>query len=487
MYENKEGDKMQINGVIMQYFHWYINHDMHLWKKLKKDAEHLKNIGITAIWMPPAYKGAGGQNDTGYGVYDLYDLGEFDQKGSIDTKYGSKDEYLSCIQSLHNQHLQVYGDIVLNHRIGADEFETVMAKEVNRLNTQQIISGDEQIKVATKFTFPNRHQKYSDFTWNWTHFDGIDYDENTHKNSIFLFDSKSWDDEVDNENGNYDYLMGADIDFSNTEAVGEIYHWAQWYISLTHIDGFRLDAVKHIHADFYKDFLHDMRQNFHQEFFSVGEYWHGDVKHLLHYLEEVNYSMSLFDVPLHYHLYQASQNDNYDMRTIFDDTLTKLKPMNSVTFVDNHDTEPSQSLGSFVADWFKPLAYALILLRQEGYPCIFYGDYYGIEYEHISPKNNTLDLLLYLRKTFCYGQQDDYFDHPHIIGWIRRGDPNHLPIAIVMSNQQGGIKQMYVGKEYAGCQFYDYLGHISNYVQIDQNGNGRFQTTDKNVSVYVKR
>lgn len=478
---------MQINGVIMQYFHWYINHDMHLWNKLKNDAEHLKNIGITAIWMPPAYKGAGGENDTGYGVYDLYDLGEFNQKGSIDTKYGSKDEYLNCIKNLHNHHLQVYGDLVLNHRIGADEFETVMAKEVNRLNTQQIISDDEQIKVATKFTFPNRHQKYSDFIWNWTHFDGIDYDENTHKNSIFLFDSKSWDDEVDNENGNYDYLMGADIDFSNSEAVGEIYHWAQWYIELTHIDGFRLDAVKHIHADFYKNFLYDMRQNFQQEFFSVGEYWHGDVKRLLYYLGEVNYSMSLFDVPLHYHFYHASQNDNYDMRTIFDNTLTKIKPMNSVTFVDNHDTEPSQSLRSFVADWFKPLAYTLILLRQEGYPCIFYGDYYGIEYEHISAKNKILDSLLYLRKKFCYGQQDDYFDHPHIIGWVRRGDHDHLPMVIVMSNQQGGIKQMHVGKEYAGCQFYDYLGHISGDIQIDQNGNGQFQTADKNVSVYIKR
>ena len=34
-----------------------------------------------------------------------------------------------------------------------------------------------------------------------------------------------------------------------------------------------------------------------------------------------------------------------------------------------------------VEPWFKPLAYALILLRREGYPCIFYADYYGAEYE----------------------------------------------------------------------------------------------------------
>ena len=51
----------------------------------------------------------------------------------------------------------------------------------------------------------------------------------------------------------------------------------------------------------------------------------------------------------------------------------------AVTFVDNHDSEPGQALESFIEDWFKPLAYALILLRKEGLPCVFYGDYYGIE------------------------------------------------------------------------------------------------------------
>ena len=44
-------------------------------------------LGVTALWLPPAYKGAGGDKDVGYGVYDLYDLGEFNQKGSVPTKY----------------------------------------------------------------------------------------------------------------------------------------------------------------------------------------------------------------------------------------------------------------------------------------------------------------------------------------------------------------------------------------------------------------
>lgn len=35
-----------------------------------------------------------------------------------------------------------------------------------------------------------------------------------------------------------------------------------------------------------------------------------------------------------------------------------------------HDTQVGQSLESCVASWFKPLAYALILLRVDGYPLV---------------------------------------------------------------------------------------------------------------------
>lgn len=67
---------------------------------------------------PPAYKGSAGINDVGYGVYDTYDLGEFDQKGTVRTKYGTRAEYLAAIRMLHLADLQVLPDIVLNHRMG---------------------------------------------------------------------------------------------------------------------------------------------------------------------------------------------------------------------------------------------------------------------------------------------------------------------------------------------------------------------------------
>lgn len=43
--------------------------------------------------------------------------------------------------------------------------------------------------------------------------------------------------------------------------------------------------------------------------------------------------------------------------------------------MDNHDTQPGQALQSFVDEWFKQSAYAIILLREEGYPCVFMVTY----------------------------------------------------------------------------------------------------------------
>ena len=84
------------NQTIMQYFEWYLSDNGLLWKKMATNAQELKNTGIDTLWLPPAYKGMK-RNDVGYGVYDLYDLGEFDQKGTIKTKYGSKEEYLNRV------------------------------------------------------------------------------------------------------------------------------------------------------------------------------------------------------------------------------------------------------------------------------------------------------------------------------------------------------------------------------------------------------
>ena len=478
------------NGIMMQYFEWYMKSEPALWTSVKKDAEKLAKAGVTSVWLPPAYKGALGKDDVGYTVYDLYDLGEFNQKGTVRTKYGTKKEYLDAISELQKNGINVYADIVFDHRIGADEMEKVSAQEFNDTNRYQMVGEGKIIGAWTKFTFPGRKNKYSDFKWNWTHFDGIDWDQDNLTKAIYKFSGKKWNNEVDLEKANYDYLMGADVDFDNREVFEELVNWATWYVDITGVDGFRLDAVKHIPASFYRDFLYTVREKTEKELFTVGEYWHGDVTKLEEYLGAIKSEASLFDVPLHYNLYHASKAGGaYDLRTILDGTLMKENPIKAVTFVDNHDTQPGQAMESFVEDWFKPMAYAIILLRQEGYPCVFYGDYRGIAHDKVKSKKQLLDKLMKIRKTKAYGPQHDYFDHPNCIGWTREGDEEHKDsgLAVVISDGEGGTKRMYIGRQFAGAHFSDVIGNAKYNIKIDDEGFGEFYVNRGAVAVWVRK
>ena len=477
----------QINGIMMQYFEWYLECHQNLWNQVATEAENLAKLGITALWLPPAYKGIGGKDEVGYGVYDVYDLGEFEQKGTIKTKYGSKDEYLNCIQVLKQNGIQSYADIVLNHKMGADMLQTIPATKVDWGNHNKDISEQEIVRVATKFTFPGRKHKYSDFEWNWTHFDGIDYNDSTKENAIFKFKDKSWNDAVDEEFGNFDYLMGADIDFRNPEVIEECFRWGKWYLEMTDVDGFRLDAVKHINAEFYCDWIKKLRKQTKEQLFTVGEYWSGDVSKLHRYITETEGEISLFDVPLHYHFNCASKEEGYNLSTLLEGTLMKENPSKAVTFVDNHDTQPGQSLESFVAPWFKPVAYSIILLREEGYPCVFYGDFYGIPHDGIK-RVPELKTLIQLRKDKAYGSQVDYFDSPQCIGWIRQGDEEHLKsgLAVVISNKEQTEKRMEIGKRFAGQKMIDALGNCKDMIEVDKEGFANFKVMPKSVSIWVE-
>lgn len=478
----------EINGVMMQYFEWYMNCNKNLWNTVRKKGDELSKLGITSIWLPPAYKGIGGEKEVGYGVYDLYDLGEFDQKGSISTKYGTKNEYIDAIVELQQNGIDVYGDIVLNHKMGADKLQTIKAVKCNWDDHTKEEGKEQTVEVWTKFTFPGRNHKYSDFEWNWTHFDGIDYDYRTNQVALYKLKNKTWQMDVDKEHGNYDYLMGADIDFSNQEVIDECMKWGKWYLDTTGVNGFRFDAVKHIKASFIRDFIREMRKYTNKNLFSVGEYWNSNVEELKEYIEKTEGELSLFDVPLHYNFYQASHSDgNYDMSKILEGTLLKENWGKAVTFVDNHDTQLGQALESWIPTWFKEIAYSIILFNRNGYPCIFYGDYYGIQHDNIPPMENLKTLML-LRKDKAYGEQVNYFDNPDIVGFTRLGDDNHYKsgMAVIISDKYDGSKRMYVGKNFAGDKFTDALGHREDEIIIDEDGFGNFVVNGGQVSVYIK-
>lgn len=488
----------QINGTMMQFFHWYTPADGTLWNEFKDKAAELANAGFTAMWFPPAFKGSAGGYDVGYGAYDLFDLGEFDQKGSVRTKYGTKEQFLAAIKAGKDAGIHIYADVVLNHKNGADEREYPQAVAYYADNrTQRVVNDNntEEIEAWTKFTFPGRGDKYSSMKWHWWHFDAVKYnnfrpDEQPKK--IYLFEGKSFDNMVSLDYGNYDFLLGCDIDMQNEQVRGELMYWGRWFLDTTGVDGFRLDAIKHIPTWLFVQWLDHVRDHAQNNLFAVGEYWVNDVQTLHGYISATYGKMSLFDVPLHYNFHSASKiGGSYDMRRILDGTLMQQQPALAVTFVENHDSQPLQALESVVEAWFKPLAYALILLRREGYPCVFYPDYYGANYNDqgydiwLPSHRWIIDKLLEARKNYAYGEQYDYFDHWDIIGWTRLGDDEHpKAMATLMSNGPGGSKWMEVGKPNA--IFRDLTEYISEPVYTNEYGWGEFRCNGGSVSVWIQ-
>ncbi len=485
------------NGVMLQFFHWYSAGDGAHWRNLAERAHDLAAAGFTSLWLPPAYKGAGGGFDTGYGAYDLFDLGEFDQKGSVRTKYGTKDEYLSAITAAQAAGMQVYADIVLSHKMGGDHEEEFKATPYDPENRTVPIGDLQVVKAWTHFDFPGRRGAHSTLEWHWWHFNAVDqnaYDQES--NAVYLFEGKTFQRDVDLEKGNFDYLMGCNLDIENPDVREELFHWGEWYLETTGVDGFRFDAVKHVGAWFFVQWLDHLRLHTDRELFAVGEYWSGNRAALQHFIETTGRRVMLFDAVLQFNFATASRSGaEYDLRTIFDDSLVQHDPFSAVTLVSNHDTQPLQALESPVEAWFKPLAYALILLREAGYPCVFLADYDGAEYTDIGRDGEQHDIVmpshawlidrfLEARRRYAYGEQYDYFEDPHVIGWTRQGtDAQPGGMAVLLSNAGDAALRMQTPTQHA--RFRDLTEHVADVVEVDADGWGEFRCNAGSVSVWV--
>lgn len=487
------------NGVLMQYFHWYLPADGTLWNQLAQNASDLSKAGITAVWLPPAYKGVGGGYDVGYGVYDLFDLGEFDQQGTVRTKYGTRDEYLNAIKVAQEQNIQVYSDIVFSHKMGADQSEEFNATPYD-VNNRNVALGDMRpVKSWTHFTFPGRNKKYSELEWHWWHFNATDNNElDENINAIYLFEGKQFDQDVDKEKGNFDYLMGCNVDINSPDVRNELFYWGEWLIDTTGVDGFRFDAVKHVHPQFFIEWLNHVQEHSSRDLFAMAEYWSTHIEALRHFIENTGGEIMLFDALLHHKFEEASKKGNeFNLQQIFDNTLIQEAPQLAVTVVGTHDTQPLQALESVVEDWFKPLAYALILLRRDGYPCIFSADYYGANYkdngkdgqEHeinMPSHKWIIDKFLEARQKYAFGDQYDYFDHPNCIGWTRTGDENNQGgMAVLLSNGEDGLKSMQTASPNA--TYIDITEHINDPVITNDECWGEFRCPAGSVSVWIPK
>ena len=88
-----------------------------------RQAHAIRQAGFTAVWLPPVWKGASGIQSVGYDPFDDYDLGSKDQRGTIPTRYGTREQLARCLAMPRANDLDVYVDLVEHHRGGGTGHE----------------------------------------------------------------------------------------------------------------------------------------------------------------------------------------------------------------------------------------------------------------------------------------------------------------------------------------------------------------------------
>ncbi|NTW48608.1 MAG: alpha-amylase [Chlorobiales bacterium] len=328
-------------GVIMQAFHWDCpradNQEYLWWNFVQEKVPTLAQVGFTSLWLPPAHKAANISGPSmGYDPYDYYDLGEFDQKGSVKTWFGSKQDLLDLITIAHTCGMTVLADMVLNHNSGAD------AKE------QNLIDG------TTRWTFFD--PRSGSFQRDWRCFNPSPFE--------------TWDGGV--------FGDMPDLCHRNPYVYGEILKLARWLIEEIGFDGFRYDFVKGYGAwvvTAIQEYRYE-REGKPVKPYGVGENWSSD-RTIENWLNETNAwsdnPVGAFDFPLRDVLKNLCDSNGYSLRNLADaETVVSTDPFRAVTFVENHDLRDNGN--PIIND--KLLAYGYILTH-EGHPCVFWKDYYN--------------------------------------------------------------------------------------------------------------
>lgn len=397
------------NRAMMQAFYWDVEPRGGWWDKISEKVADWKANGIDRIWLPPACKGASGGYSMGYDPSDYFDLGEYEQHGTTETRFGSKDELVSLITKAHQVGLEVVADIVIGHNDGG-------GKEWNPYRNKETYTlFDKNHGCASgKFT-----RNYNDFHPNLDedHDEGADFypeQDLCHKKSYVQ-----------------DWLWHKD------ESV------AKYYKNTIGFDGWRFDYVKSFGAWVVKDWLAAVGG------FAVGELWDGNADVLKSWTD--NSGASAFDFACFYTLEQALDGNN--LKGLKNPRMLRtLNPNKAVTFAANHDTEKDSNQGNRIDTENKLLAYAYILTHS-GYPTIFYSDYEKSEWKA------KLQQLLLIHRSLAAGEERFYYASPTEFIDFRLGDTKSPGMILYLNNAKKSSTQT-VDTPWKDRVIIDYTNHV---------------------------
>lgn len=421
---------MRSEGVMMQGFYWDVEPRHGWWNVLNARLEDWKKMGVDRLWLPPASKGMSGGYSMGYDPMDFFDFGEYDQMGTVKTRFGSRAELESLISRAHGMGIEVIADIVLNHNSGGQlEFNPYRNK-----NTYTLFR-----PASGRF-----NRNYEDF----------------HPNHIHERDAEA--------------LFFEEQDLCHERPNVRKWFWesdssvARYYKNTMKFDGWRFDYVKGFDPSVIKSWMDAVGG------FGVLEVWDGNTDYLKNWVDKTG--IRAFDFANFYNLEQAIDGNN--LRILGErNALWKVYPEKAVTFVNNHDTEKDTNQGNRIGTAEnRLLAYAYILTHP-GYPCLFYSDY-----ENILSKPK-LETLIRINRSLAAGSLTVLYSDADFYAAQRGGDGISPGLVLTLNNASRSMQRTLV-TPWKNAVIYDYSGNTDRTLTTDGAGRVEVSTPAKSYAVW---
>lgn len=257
---------------------WFETDWDEMYQKLPKVAE----VGYDSLWIPPPTKGPVGTSvkwaNVGYNLYDRFDLGDVPQRGTMETRYGTRGSLRAMVDSAHHLGIKIIPDIVMNHNGNGPDFREYPGMTATDFHVEwsQGLVNTLNFKRAPRMDQWYHNEGYGGTMWedlaNLVDIRTEDHPLNpdpkrftgqkTIEGRSFNFvDGTSYLRQV----GQYDLYPYA---YTNENSAQMLYRWITWLGNAMDYDGLRLDAGKHVPYEFFgwrgSGFLHEAQWNYTQ-------------------------------------------------------------------------------------------------------------------------------------------------------------------------------------------------------------------------------
>lgn len=312
-----------------------------------KKLDHVKELGANAIWFMPIMPSP---------TYHKYDVTDYKE---IHPDYGTLEDFKNLIKEAHKRDIKIVIDMIINHT-----------------------STEHPWFIESK---KGRDNPYRDY-YVWAQKDTIADFINKKNITLDSDNIRQWHDPGFGEDYYYGFFWGGmpDLNFDNPKVREEIYDIGRFWLEEVGVDGFRLDAAKHIFPDdrpednhaFWKEFREKMTA-IKPDIYLVGEVY--DRKEIVApYLPGLP---ALFNFDFHYTLIEAYRNGDgmllaKKQKEVLDFYQGITKDFIDATFSSNHDQE--RLLNSLDENPKKLKQAIAILMTMPGAPYLYYGEEIGM-------------------------------------------------------------------------------------------------------------